>query len=338
MKSIKGSDYFRRHFQNMFPHLTFRKISNLLLNVIELKLKIISPRSLPPYIKIEATPLCQLRCPGCTLSKKQFQSSMQITLEQFKRIVDDLSPTLLGISLSDNGEPLLHTDIVSLIEYAHSKNIAVSFPTNLSVNLNETSIERLVKSGLDSIFVSLDGATKETYNKYRVGGNFSLVLQNVRSLSEAKQRFGLRRPRIIWKFIIFDHNKHEVDIVRQKYRELGFDDYEFVPDIRDLSEESRKRYKASLRKKARGCFWLWHTMIIEWDGKVFPCCMKYNFDIGNAIEKGSKEIWRSEEYKLLRQGFSSKNNRSTMHPFCRKCLGYDAVDSTEAQSLSNRST
>jgi radical SAM protein with 4Fe4S-binding SPASM domain len=326
MTQTRRREYFIRHARNFLPHLTLVKIANLMLNVIERKLMISSPRSLPPYIKIEPMPLCQLRCPGCEQNnphyKEQFRNGTPMSLEDFKRIVDPLSHTLLGISLSNFGEPLLHKDISSLIEYAHRKNIAVSFPTNLSVKLDDTSIERLVRSGLDSLNVSLDGNTKETYEQYRIGGDFSLVLKNVKSIADTKRKFGLKRPRVIWKFIVFDHNKHETGMLRKRYRELGFDDYELVQDYRDGAvKKVNQALNANLRKTRQGCFWLWHTMIIGWNGEVFPCCRPDYFDIGNAIHRNSKEIWRSDAYKALRQGFSS--NVSKIHPICRECLGYN---------------
>ena len=327
-------EYLFRHLGNFLPHLTFFKVYNLALNVIEKRHKIASPRSLPPYVKIEPTPLCQLRCPGCKQSiagyKKQFRNSMQLSLDDFKRIVDPLSRGLLGISLSNHGEPLLHDNISSLIAYAHKKNIAVSFPTNLSLKLDASSIEALVKSGLDSISVSLDGASEETYSQYRVGGNFSLVLDNVRLISAARQRLGLKRPRIIWKFVVFDHNKHELDTVMERHKDFGFDAYEFVSDNQSTAAMGEDQtYKASLRASNKACFWLWHAMVIRWDGEVFPCCADQYFNLGNAISDNVRDIWRSDAYKALRQGFSS---RGKMNPICRKCMGYRLIDDTVANN------
>ncbi len=315
-----------RHIGNSFPYITLRKLVNLGLNYIEHKFKISKPRSFPPYIKIEPTPLCQLRCPGCkqrlTGYRKQFRNSMQITLDQFAKIVDPLSDTLLGISLSNHGEPLLHKNISSLIKYAHNKNIAVSFPTNMSVKLNTNAIEDLVQSGLDSVLVSLDGASQETYSKYRVGGNFSLILKNVSLLAKARRRFGLKRPKLIWKFVVFDHNRHELDYVRKRYRELGFDSYSLVRDRSAKSKKSALRaHKTHLQKTREGCFWLWNTTIIRWDGEVFPCCKHNKFDLGNAIAENVLDIWRSKAYTSLRQGF--KRPEKEMHQICRKCMGYD---------------
>ena len=159
------------------------------------------------------------------------------------------------------------------------------------------------------MYVSLDGASEETYKQYRVGGNFSLVLKNVKLLSNAKLKYGLKYPKLIWKFVIFNHNKHELNIVRKKYKKLGFDNYQFVLDNQsDTYRKSKQINKARLRKTLQGCFWLWHTMIIRWDGEVLPCCTPFRFNIGNAIHDNCKEIWRSKRYRAIRQGFSDKKN------------------------------
>jgi radical SAM protein with 4Fe4S-binding SPASM domain len=333
MRQINRWDYLFRHSFHIIRHLTLYKVFNIALNFFEKKYKIAMPISWPLYIKVEPTPLCHLRCLGCNHSnmyyKKQLSTNMQIGLDDFKRIVAPLSPFLLGISLSKNGEPMLHKNISSLIEYAHKKNIAVSFPTNLSMPLNQSLIDELVKSGLDSMFVSLDGATEETYSKYRVGGNFERVLSNVRSIADAKQKYGVKRPKIIWKFIVFDHNKHELGKVKKLYKKLGFDDYELVQDLRSSkSKANRQKYNQHMRRSSKGCFWLWHTIIIGWDGEVFPCCINRSFSLGNAIKNDVRSIWRSEEYRVLRQGFSGKDNPA-MNAICRKCMGYELVSSAD---------
>lgn len=323
---IKRFHYFRRHFLSFLTHLTFKKVINLILNEIEMRLVIISPKSLPPYLKIEPTPLCQLRCIACGQSKpdfrKQFNNSMHLSLEELKKIIDPISSTTLGISFSVYGEPLLNKNLISMIKYISSKNIGVSFPTNFSVKLGNEEIKRLAKSGLDSIVVSLDGASEDIYNKYRIGGNFNLILKNVKLLSDAKKRLGLKKCRIIWKFIVFDYNKHEVEIVKKQYKSLGFDSYEFVSNFQgDLSKNTKDIYNKSMIKNKKPCYWLWNTIVIRWDGTILPCCSSLQFNLGNAIEENIKKIWNNEKYKTLREGFSKKRYGLKMHPLCIKCFG-----------------
>ena len=320
-QKVKRLDYFKRHIYDVLPYLTPRKVANILLNIIELKLKVTTPRSYPPFIKLEPTPLCHLRCPGCRHANENYNSelnaNMKMSIDNVKHIVEPIADTLLGVSLSNHGEPLLNRDIAGLIRYLHERNIAVSFPTNLSIRMDEDAVEQLVTSGIDSLSVSLDGASSETYLKYRIGGRFDLVKMNVRQLHNAKRRLGLKRPRLIWKFVIFQHNKHEVEQVRSTYRNLGFDAYEMVLDFKDESRQADRR-----KQLQKFCFWPWHTIMIDWDGKVAPCCTHSDFELGNALENDISSLWTSTQYTSIREGL---RDHRKIHPVCRGCLGIPPV-------------
>ena len=60
--------------------------------------------------------------------------------------------------------------------------------SNMSVQLDDAAIEELVRSGLDTIMLSLDGATQATYQEYRRNGNLAVALDNLRRLVAAKRR------------------------------------------------------------------------------------------------------------------------------------------------------
>src|SRR5207249_1113150 len=116
---------------------TLRKLVNLTLNMAEWEFKALTPRSMPPYLKVESTPVCQMSCTGCSHHdpdyKRQFHPAMNLKLEDFKRVIEPLKDTLLGVSLSLRGEPLLNRNLPEIIRYAHNQKIATSFPTNLSM-------------------------------------------------------------------------------------------------------------------------------------------------------------------------------------------------------------
>jgi radical SAM protein with 4Fe4S-binding SPASM domain len=319
-------DYYYRHARTTLPHLTLRKVANLALNFLELRIKAMRPRSFPPYMKVEPTPLCHLSCLGCPQRepayKEQFDPSMRMGLEDFKRAIDPFADYLLGISLSLRGEPLLNRNLPSLVKYANSKNIATSFPTNLSVPMDERFAEEIVGSGLDAMYISLDGATRESYERYRVGGNFDLVVKNVRLLEQAKHKLKSKTPRLIWKFVIFEYNQNEIADVHRIHRQLGFDEAEFVQDYgSETAKEKERSFNRRLVETKTGCFFLWNAMVVIADGAVKPCCMSpQDFALGNTSD-GLKEVWRSEAYRQLRAGFASKNFGKNMHPVCKSCVG-----------------
>lgn len=327
MRQLARLEYLMRHAWTFAPYITTRKIYNLLLNVAELRLNVARPGSLPPYLKIEPTPLCQMACPGCAHGDRSVKKQLsvpreQLRLDDFAKAIAPLSRTAFGVSLSLRGEPLLGKDLLPIIEYAHSKNLAVSFPSNLAMKLNPERTARLVKSGVDSIYVSLDGATQLTYDQYRLGGDFDLVLRNVTAIAEAKVALRRTRPRLIWKFVIFEHNRHEVPWVRKHYRRLGFDGYELVEDYDSkTAKDAQRAHNERLVSKRRGCYWAWHTMTLRADGVVTPCCIgQHNFGLGNARTADMGDIWRGERYAQLRHGFSTMQ-RQDLHPICARCLG-----------------
>jgi radical SAM protein with 4Fe4S-binding SPASM domain len=251
---------------------------------------------------------------------------MHMGIEKFQEVIDALHPTLIGISMSLRGEPLMGKHVTEMIAYAHAKNIAVSFPTNLSLPLTETRIKDLIESGLDAMYVALDGASHETYGRYRVGGNFNLVVNNVKAIARMKKALGKHNPTLIWKFVVFDHNRHELETVKQTYKDMGFDTYEIA---HNYNGEKRKSHvgqmKQSMVERKQGCYWAWHTTIIRADGEVHPCCKKmhHDFGLGNINENDLLDIWRNDAYAKLRQGFTTMNPEM-LHPSCAQCLGLTA--------------
>jgi MoaA/NifB/PqqE/SkfB family radical SAM enzyme len=218
------------------------------------------------------------------------------------------------------GEPLLNKTIVAMIEYAHSLNVGVTISTNLAMKLSEETLQGLVKSGLDKLMVSLDGATSETYRQYRVGGNFELVRENVKRLAAIKDQLGSRTPEIQWKFIEFEHNRSEVSVVPSLYRKWGFDSYRIDFDRKDTRVEdvARSRYA---RKES--CFWLYSTIAVDVDGTVQPCCsfrLSTDWHLGDALVSDIRLLWNSPAYQSLRKGFGRVNYGGSMHPTCRLCF------------------
>lgn len=256
---------------------------------------------------------------GCAQSKTTFKKNIPknafLSLNDFCRILEPLVTTTVGVSLSRYGEPMLNKDLISMIEFAHSKNIGVDFPTNFSLKFSDEYLERLVKSGLDKIIISLDGANRETYEQYRVGGNFDIVKSNVQRLSAIKEKLHKKIPTIEWKFIVFEHNKHEIEYAKRNFKRWGFNSLSFVSDIKS---KAHRKAKTKQFKKGKSCFWVYNTIIIDWDGNIRPCCSAGGWDIGNALQTNIKLIWNNEKYQALREGFSFKSYEKKMHPICKR--------------------
>jgi hypothetical protein len=91
--------------------------------------------------------------------------------------------------------------------------------------LKDESARRLVHSGIDEVTFSLDGASQETYARYRQRGTLDVALANLRAMVEEKRAHGLDVPVINWRYILFTWNDsdEEMERARQLAAEIGVD-------------------------------------------------------------------------------------------------------------------
>jgi radical SAM protein with 4Fe4S-binding SPASM domain len=289
------------------------------------------PRS-PRHVTIDPLARCNLACPLCPTGRGHSTSAGKgiLSLALYCKILDQL-PKLRQLSLWNWGEPLLHPQIDELISIAARRGIAVHAHSNLSLKKDDVFFERLIDAGLDSLWASVDGATEETYARYRVGGDFGLALANLERLARLKHRLHSSRPRIVWKFIVHRHNAHEVETARRMAREIGVDfttdpigladdlvDYtigepleerrrEWLPDepaARAPAYRSEAAAPGDPRYEGR-CTQLFESPAISPAGDVMPC--RYATHPGNAfgnIERSSfAEIWNNAKYRYSRSLF-----------------------------------
>jgi len=101
---------------------SLKKLVNLILVRIQLKLRVSYVIGYPHFILIEPTNICNLRCPLCPTGRgEKGRSKGKMSLDKFKRIIDEIGDYLYDIELDNWGEPLLNKDIFELIRYANEK-------------------------------------------------------------------------------------------------------------------------------------------------------------------------------------------------------------------------
>jgi len=108
-------------------------------------------------------------------------------LSKFKEIVAELD-FAKDIALVGAGEPFLFNDFFDMVDFCKKRNKITSTITNGDL-LNDDVCKKIIDSGMDVISISLDAATNKTFNKIRPGGNFDVVLSNIKRLIEYKKRY-----------------------------------------------------------------------------------------------------------------------------------------------------
>lgn len=268
----------------------------------------------PLHLDIETTNICNLRCIMCFQSDEKWRKRQKFGFMKwklFKKIIDEGAKyNLPSIKLNYRGEPLLHPKIVDMVKYAKKKGILeVQFNTNGTL-LNEEKINELIDAGLDRIIFSFDGATKETYEKIRIGSNYESVVNNIKTLVKLRNAKGLKRPCVRVQLVRQEENIKEVD----DFIEMWKDIVNRIGIIEKRSKDGVKKYK-----EAFPCPQIWQRMIICWDGEVRMCCGDWNGEIilGDAKKHSLAKLWRSEEYLKIRE--LHKKGEFYKIPVCAKC-------------------
>ncbi|MBN2042135.1 MAG: radical SAM protein [Spirochaetes bacterium] len=156
-------------------------------------LKLHMPVSHLTRVYIEPTTRCNLDCKTCIRNVwDEPQGSM--SEEVFTKIMkglDDFSP-VPDVFFGGFGEPLVHPRILQMISEAKSRGSFVELITNGTLLTKEMS-KNLIDAGLDMIWVSLDGATPESYADVRMGAELPNVLENMKEFHVLRLRKNVRK-------------------------------------------------------------------------------------------------------------------------------------------------
>ncbi|MDD5416927.1 MAG: radical SAM protein [Candidatus Aenigmarchaeota archaeon] len=155
------------------------KFVNFFLIEGSMKLRLAKPLGYPHTLMIEPTNYCNLKCPLCPTGAGRLGRPVQtVDFEEYKKIIDEMGKYIVHLRLFGWGEPLLHKDLFKMVSYAKRKGMFVNFHTN-AFFLTKENTKAMVDSGLDDLNISLDGASQETYSKYRKQGNFQTTIDNI---------------------------------------------------------------------------------------------------------------------------------------------------------------
>ncbi len=194
--------------------------------VVENALRRIEGNRLPyPYwINIENTLRCNLRCPMCM----QYIDGTTVTgqhmpFEVYQRIADQLFPHVQRVCWSVAGEPTLAPDFEKFLDVAGRYPIKSEVVTNATLLHRGNVLPKLMET-LELFQVSLDGATRETYERIRVGGKWDKTIANLRAFQRARMRKpASERPRFYLIFVLMESNVHELPLFVDLAKALGAD-------------------------------------------------------------------------------------------------------------------
>lgn len=294
---------------------------------------------LPIKLDIENVSRCNYRCTMCAVSDwHKGTRGADMSVEDFKAIIDE-QIGLVEIKLQGLGEPLMQgDDFFEMIKYARARHIWVRTTTNTSLLHLRNNAQKLVDARPNEIQVSVDGATKETFEKIRRGSHFETVKKNCRILNDYCKTSNVRLTKM-WT-VVQRVNRHEMEDLVRLAHELGFQDQTFAFSLTDwgsekwrdqnnavtvedqLSQEEAWKLvelgeslgirvsfwnttsKYSTESRENLCPWPFERAVITSDLRTVPCCTIGNpdhYEVGPNSGKSFNELWLADEYREFRQ-------------------------------------
>ena len=167
-------------------------------------------------LEMDITTRCNIRCRMCYFSFDRyfFGKPVYFPLAEFERLAADVFPHVRTLTLSLGSEPLTSPHFPSFLALAAASGVPeVSFHTN-GLLMGPKIIDAILASSVTHITISVDGASRETYEGIRVGADFATLITNVRALVAARTAAGRAHPVLRFGIVMMRANAHEwADIV-----------------------------------------------------------------------------------------------------------------------------
>ena len=134
-------------------------------------------------VQLSISSKCNLNCKYCYATDRRENHHPKMTLDDYKRVVDDILDYAPGTEFSiTGGEPLLNPDACAIAAYIRSRKSGVDLLTNATL-LDEQNIERIAEV-FDKVTVSLDGSSEEKHDRFRGRGAYARTMHALELLEQ----------------------------------------------------------------------------------------------------------------------------------------------------------
>lgn len=322
---------------------------------------------LPESYHFLMTDFCNAACIFCNQDFDP-RARNQITLDRFKVMLSHI-PVTKGNTFvfSGGGDPLICKDLFEIIELVHKTFPKVKSVVRTNGLLIGKLADRLARSPLNRLEISVHGATSEENHELLRGIGKQDVFYGISLLNEELKRHCSAMRKIFCPVVsrvnidqipsllerAAELNIQEVTVVFSRY--YPWQKYQIKDEDRARPEDSlfydKERYNEVIIRskkiakslgidfrheplffnqfKKRRCFQPWCTMLVDWDGEVFPCTggevwfnqkvrQEGSYQFGNLLKEHLADFWNNETYTYIRRTLGSQYKEAFI-PECTNC-------------------
>lgn len=265
-------------------------------------------------IYIEITNRCNLNCSFCGKNKRDYRD---MSLSEFELVINKIKKYTDYIYLHVKGEPLLYSNLDSLLSICDNTNIKVNITTNgvflkekLSVLINHFCIRQInislhsennKKSYFLDVFSSGKVLSTKMFISYRIWDlkDYKLNKKSTEIVNKIIEFYNLS-PVIVDKL----YNDKNIKIASNTF--VNKENIFTWPDVdNDILVDGF-------------CYGLKTHIAILSNGDIVPCCLDANGEIklGNIFEDSLDDVLNGDTYRTLLRSFE---NNKALHPLCKSC-------------------
>lgn len=264
-------------------------------------------------IYVEITNKCNLSCSFCS---KDNLSKKEMSVDEFKIVIDKIKDYTDNIYLHVKGEPLLHSKLDEILDICDQNNIIVSITTNGTLLDKRKNI--LLKHPIKQINVSLHCENNDIDYFDKVFNTCDILNKKMTIIYRIWTLPSLNLDKISTKIVDKINSHYELSskivdkIMIEKNVKIGDNlyidkDYEFIwPKL----ENNDNIYGTCLGTKS-------HIAILS-NGIIVPCCLDSNgiIKLGDIFNDSLEDVLNSELFKKINTGFQ---NHVIVCDLCKNC-------------------
>ncbi len=180
-------------------------------------------------VKLDMVNKCQLRCVMCHFSHPDFvENGTVMDRPLLEKVAKDLFPRAHDVVLSSSAEPLMAPELPRALELCREHEVPFfHFSTN-AMSMTERLMRKILEVEMPVLSVSIDGATKETFERIRRPAKWEVFLKKLDLIARMKREAGRDRPRLAATAVLMRSNIEEMPELLRLLADRGFEDVNFV--------------------------------------------------------------------------------------------------------------
>lgn len=202
--------------------------------------------SFPSNVHFAVTNRCNLSCVFCGQDKDALKKEDELTEQDYRQIIDEISEIGKRTLSFSGGEIFLHPGIINVLEYCSFMKQKIGMVLTNGVLVSEEVAHMLVSSGVEHVGFSIDG-TREVHDALRgVTGSYDRAIKAIQHITHVKKKFDSRIPSIGINFVVTPANVGVIDCLANLLAEGNISSVRFQL-LTYISEETLHCHEEKLR-------------------------------------------------------------------------------------------